>query len=63
MSKGARVVSLDLPSQSNPWTQLIGMFPNDDPVVEEWLEIMAERRNSEEDPWENLTDTCSTPTS
>lgn len=63
MSVGSKVVSLDLSSQGDPWSQLVGMFPEGDPIVQEWLEIMAERRHSEEDPWEGLaTDTCSTPT-
>jgi hypothetical protein len=35
----------------NPWDLYAGVLPKDDPVVQEWLEIMQEnRRKADEDP-------------
>jgi hypothetical protein len=63
LATGARVVPLDVARPVNPWTDLIGMFDENDPMVQEWLAILDERRKSEADPWDGLSDTCSTPTS
>jgi hypothetical protein len=50
LAQGARLVSLGVPDEANPWVQFAGMF-KDDPIFEEVCEIMAEqRRQVEEDP-------------
>jgi hypothetical protein len=40
---GAEVRFLDVPEADHPWLPFAGMF-KDDPLVEEWKQIMAERR-------------------
>ena len=47
---GTEVVSVELPV-SNPWLRIAGTLDPNDPVVQEWHEIMAEnRRKADEDP-------------
>jgi hypothetical protein len=51
LATGAEVVALDVATQPNPWLGMAGMFDRDDPLVKEWIEIMAEnRRKAEEEP-------------
>ena len=51
LAGGAQVTVLSVPEASNPWIEFAGMFNPDDPLVKEWIEIMAEnRRKADEDP-------------
>jgi hypothetical protein len=50
LQAGADVVPLEIPSE-HPLLRRAGRLDPNDPVVQEWLEIMAEnRRKAEEDP-------------
>src|SRR5438270_13755989 len=50
---GARLTYLDLPVQEHPLARAAGIFRADDPVVQEWKQIMAEnrRRDDESADW------------
>jgi predicted RNase H-like HicB family nuclease len=43
VSAGAEVVTLDVPMDEHPWLPFAGMF-QDDSLVEEWKQTMAEYR-------------------
>jgi hypothetical protein len=34
--------------RENPWLAMAGIFDKDDPLVKEWIEIMAENRRKED---------------
>ena len=47
---------MDVPEQDNPWLKMAGMWDKDDPLVQEWKEIMRENRLKDENNpflWEN----------
>jgi hypothetical protein len=47
---GTELVSLDVSPKAHPLAQFAGMF-KDDPLIEEWIQSMAEYRQAmEEDP-------------
>src|SRR5262245_29093501 len=48
VSAGAELVSLDVPVTEHPWLPFAGMF-QDDPLVEEWKQTMAELRRQADD--------------
>lgn len=51
MQAGAAVVSLDLPAEPHPLARYAGVFSPHDPLVQEWIEVMAEnRRKADADP-------------
>src|SRR5262249_53314673 len=53
MHSGAELTSLEIPGE-NPWLRMCGIYDPDDPMVQEWLEIIAENRrkmDEEPDPW------------
>jgi predicted RNase H-like HicB family nuclease len=51
IAAGARLLSIEVPLQDNPLAEFEGMFPQDDPLVQEWKQIMAEnRRKADKDP-------------
>jgi predicted RNase H-like HicB family nuclease len=53
LQQGALLVSVDVPivDANNPWLRAIGMYDPNDPIVQEWIEIMAEnRRKMDADP-------------
>jgi hypothetical protein len=51
LADGSRVVSLEVAAEPHPLAEFAGMFPADDPLVREWIEIMAEnRRLADADP-------------
>jgi hypothetical protein len=53
LRNGAELTSFELPGE-NPWLRMCGIYDPDDPMVQEWLEIMeANRRKMDEepDPW------------
>lgn len=50
LRNGAEIVPLEVAPPKHPWMEFAGMFEND-PLLEEWKEAMAEyRREVEEDP-------------
>ena len=47
---GAQVVPLETESASpHPWAPFAGMFRPDDPLVQDWLQIMANQRQAEQE--------------
>jgi predicted RNase H-like HicB family nuclease len=45
------IVSLEVPARDHPWLKMAGMWEENDPLVREWVEIMAEnRRRVDEEP-------------
>lgn len=50
LAQGARLVTLNVPAEENPWVQCAGMF-KDDPYFDDWQRAIAEyRRQVDEDP-------------
>jgi hypothetical protein len=48
---GARIAFLDVPAQAHPLARAAGIFRPDDPLVQQWKEIIAEnRRRDDESP-------------
>jgi hypothetical protein len=62
VKNGTELLTLKVPTkEDNPWLRMAGMFDPDDPVVQEWLEIIQEnRRKADEDPDYLLASTFST---
>jgi predicted RNase H-like HicB family nuclease len=51
LKEGTELVGLEIGPQQNPWLEFAGMFSPEDPLVQEWIQIMAEnRRKMDEDP-------------
>jgi hypothetical protein len=50
LDAGARIVSLQVQSSDHPWLPFAGMFQENDPLVQQWREIMAEARQVDEGP-------------
>ncbi len=46
---GARLTYLDVPVQDHPLARAAGIFRPDDPLVNEWKEIMAENRKRDDE--------------
>jgi hypothetical protein len=44
LGSGSRVALLEVPVEENPWVAMAGMWDKDDPLVQEWKQIMAENR-------------------
>jgi hypothetical protein len=50
-SAGSELVGLEIGLDPQPGLEFAGMFSPDDPLVQEWIEIIAEnRRRMDEDP-------------
>ena len=50
VAAGAEIVSIELAPSAHPLARFAGMF-KDDPLVDEWIQIMEERRRqADEDP-------------
>ena len=51
LKNGAELVGLEVAPQPHPLAEFAGMFSPKDPLVQEWIKIMAEnRRKMDEDP-------------
>jgi predicted RNase H-like HicB family nuclease len=51
LASGVQIVPLELPTMPHPLARFAGMYDPNDPLVQEWLQIMAEnRRRADEDP-------------
>ncbi|HTU92145.1 MAG TPA: hypothetical protein VMF69_18835 [Gemmataceae bacterium] len=46
---GLELVQMDVPEHENPWLKMAGMWDKDDPLVQEWKEIIAENRRKEDE--------------
>lgn len=46
---GAALMSLELSVQPHPLAEFAGVFSSEDPLVQEWMEIMAENRRKEDE--------------
>ena len=50
LRNGAVIVPVDVPMEGHPLAPFAGMFSTDDPLVREWIQIMAEnRREADQD--------------
>lgn len=49
LGNGSRVESVTIPGDKHPWLEFAGMYDPDDPLVQEWLEIIKEQRERDED--------------
>lgn len=47
LRSGAVVKSIEIPPKENPWLRGAGMYDPNDPLVQEWLQIIQEQRDSE----------------
>ncbi len=54
LEAGSELVPVDVPEQDNPWLKMAGMWDKDDPLVQEWKEIMRENRLKDEEDSESL---------
>ncbi len=51
LARGVQIMSLEIPITEHPLTRFAGTLDPNDPLVQDWLEIMAEnRRRAEADP-------------
>jgi hypothetical protein len=51
LAPGTKVVQVEIPELDHPWLQAAGSLDPQDPLVQDWLEIMAEnRRKDDESP-------------
>lgn len=51
LTGGAEIVQLEISASRHPLAEFAGIFSPDDPLVQEWIEIMAEnRRTMDADP-------------
>jgi hypothetical protein len=48
LRSGAQVTRLVIQTQGNPWLDMAGMWDPQDSLVQEWKQIMAEKRRSED---------------
>ena len=49
LDAGARLVSLELSSDTHEWLPFAGMFQENDPVIQKWLAIMKGQREEAEE--------------
>jgi predicted RNase H-like HicB family nuclease len=51
LTVGREILQLEVPIPDNPWLRSAGTLDPDDPLVQEWLQIMEEnRRKADNDP-------------
>src|SRR4051812_49256970 len=51
LKNGTELVGLEVASQPHPLAKFAGMYSRDNPLIQEWIQIMAEnRRKMDEDP-------------
>jgi len=53
-------MNMEIPDSENPWLAMAGMWDKDDPLVQEWKEVMKKNREKEdgelEDAWPAIFD-------
>lgn len=51
LARGVQIISLEIPTTEHPLTRFAGTLDPHDPLVQDWLQIMAEnRRRADADP-------------
>lgn len=51
LGSGAELLKLEIPAKDNPWRRMGGTLDPNDPMVQEWIQIMEEnRRKIDEGP-------------
>lgn len=53
MESGSEIIDLAIPEHDNPWLKMAGMWEKNDPLVQEWKEIMRENRLKDEEGSDN----------
>jgi hypothetical protein len=48
LEAGSELIQVDVPEQDNPWLKMAGMWDKDDPLVQEWKQIMRENRRKDQ---------------
>ena len=48
LHNGARLASVSVQPNEHPWMEFAGMYDPNDPLVQEWLEIIKEQRDRDE---------------
>jgi len=49
LQDGARIASIEIQAGDHSWLPFAGMFPQDDPLVEQWVATVSSERDSLED--------------
>jgi hypothetical protein len=49
LTAGAELLPLEVPLNEDPLAPFVGMWKKDDPLIQEWIEIMAENRRKEDE--------------
>lgn len=49
LENGAELIPVDVAEPDNPWLKMAGMWDKNDPLVQEWKEIMRENRLKDEE--------------
>jgi hypothetical protein len=49
LSSGVEILALELPSKTHPLARFAGIFDANDPLVQDWLQIMAKDREPDDD--------------
>jgi len=44
LKAGAEIVHLEVPDGENPWLRIAGTLDPNDPMVQEWIQVMDENR-------------------
>lgn len=48
LEAGSELIQVDVAEQDNPWLKMAGMWDKNDPLVQQWKEIMRENRLKDE---------------
>jgi hypothetical protein len=49
LQNGARIASVEIQGNANPWLESAGIFDPQDPIVQEWLQIIQEERERDDE--------------
>jgi hypothetical protein len=49
LRNGARITSVEIQDNEHPWLKFAGIFDPNDPIVQEWLKIMQEQRDHDDE--------------
>jgi hypothetical protein len=52
LRNGARLTTVDIHDNEHPWLKFAGMFDPNDPIIQEWLEIMQQQRDRDDEECE-----------
>jgi hypothetical protein len=48
LAKGVQILALEVPVAEHPLARFVGIYDPNDPLVKDWLQIMAETRKKED---------------